>query len=317
MNHPSPWIRSQEGLIAPPDFCPPPFSEIQIQVRCWNSRYQRHKPHQARYEDRQNRPLRPSFPVHEPLIQFPLYFHGAYLYFSLSAMRKVNNAKILDFSLMAPDPGFQLEEYLPALEQELLSYGFHFKAEPRVKTKDSDVLSAFMKGNTREHLLLCYADERLARTVVGSELIKVKFEVDTSPPPNACFERQFRLLPIPYEVNLYDMPSLFAGKLHAVICRAWKNRIKGRDLYDYVFYLSRKTPVNLKHLNARLVDSGFNGARDDMTLDEIKKVLFHRFETIDYMQARNDVLPFIRNPASLDVWSIEFFHAITDTLIAQ
>ena len=174
-----------------------------------------------------------------------------------------------------------------------------------------------MKGNTREHLLLCYADERLARTVVGSELIKVKFEVDTSPPPNACFERQFRLLPIPYEVNLYDMPSLFAGKLHAVICRAWKNRIKGRDLYDYVFYLSRKTPVNLKHLNARLVDSGFNGARDDMTLDEIKKVLFHRFETIDYMQARNDVLPFIRNPASLDVWSIEFFHAITDTLIAQ
>ena len=54
-----------------------------------------------------------------------------------------------------------------------------------------------------------------------------------------------------------------------------------------------------------------------MTLDEIKKVLFHRFETIDYMQARNDVLPFIRIPASLDVWSIEFFHAITDTLIAQ
>ena len=98
MNHPSPWIRSQEGLIAPPDFCPPPFSEIQIQVRCWNSRYLRHKPHQARYEDRQNRPLRPSFPVHEPLIQFPLYFHGAYLYFSLSAMRKVNNAKILRYA---------------------------------------------------------------------------------------------------------------------------------------------------------------------------------------------------------------------------
>ena len=144
----------------------------------------------------------------------------------------------LDFSLMASDSDFRLDPYLPALEKELRAYGFHFKAEAKVKTNDSDVLSAFVKGNTREHILLCYADENLARSVVGSELIKVKFEVDTTPPPYARFERQFRLLPIPYEINLYDMPSLFAGKLHAVLCRAWKSRVKGRDLYDYVFYLS-------------------------------------------------------------------------------
>jgi len=51
-----------------------------------------------------------------------------------------------------------------------------------------------------------------------------------------------------YEISLYDMQSLFAGKIHAVICRGWKNRVKGRDLYDYIFYLSRGTAVNLKHL---------------------------------------------------------------------
>ena len=112
------------------------------------------------------------------------------------------------------------------------------------------------------------------------------------------------------------MPSLFAGKLHAVICRAWKNRVKGRDLYDYVFYLGRKTPVNLKHLNARLVDFGFEGAREDMTLDEIKEILYRRFETIDYLQAKRDVLPFIRNPASLDMWGKEFFQSITNELTA-
>lgn len=220
----------------------------------------------------------------------------------------------LDFSLMAPDSDFRLDQYLPALEKELGAYGFRFKAEARKKTIDSDIQSAFVKGNTREHILLCYADERLARSVVGSELIKVKFEVDTMPPPYAEFERQFRLLPIPYEINLYDMPSLFAGKLHAVICRAWKSRIKGRDLYDYVFYLAKGTPVNLKHLNARLTDSGFEGAREDMTLDEIKEILYRRFESIDYAQAKRDVLPFIPNPASLEVWSKEFFQSITRSL---
>lgn len=223
----------------------------------------------------------------------------------------------LDFSLMTPDSNFRLDGYLPALEKELLTYGFRFKAESKAKAKDSDVLSAFVKGNTREHILLCYADERLAKTIVGSELIKVKFEVDTTPPPYAGFMRQFRLLPIPYEINLYDMPSLFAGKMHAVICRAWKNRVKGRDLYDYVFYLARQTPVNLKHLNARLVDSGFEGAGNDMSLDEIKQILFRRFEQIDYAQAKGDVLPFIRNPASLDMWSKEFFQSITETLAGQ
>ena len=223
----------------------------------------------------------------------------------------------LDFSLMAPNPGFDLPRYLPALERELAAYGFNFKVEDRAKAIDSDIRSAFLKGNTREHMLVFYADERLARSFSGNDTIKIKFEVDTTPPAYTTFERKYRLLPIPYEVNLYDMPSLFAGKLHAVICRAWKSRVKGRDLYDYVFYLSQGTPVNLRHLNARLVDSGFDGAREDMTLEEIKDILHRRFDTIDYDQARQDVLPFIKNPSAVEIWSKEFFIAITDNLSAR
>ena len=223
----------------------------------------------------------------------------------------------LDFSLMASNPGFDLPRYLPALERELAAYGFNFKVEDRAKAIDSDIRSAFLKGNTREHMLVFYADERLARSFSGNDTIKIKFEVDTTPPAFATFERKYRLLPIPYEVNLYDMPSLFAGKLHAVICRAWKSRVKGRDLYDYVFYLSQGTPVNLRHLNARLVDSDFDGAREDMTLGEIKDILHRRFESIDYDQARQDVLPFIKNPAAVEIWSKDFFIAITDNLSAR
>ena len=223
----------------------------------------------------------------------------------------------LDFSLMAPNPGFDLPRYLPALERELAAYGFNFKVEDRAKAIDSDIRSAFLKGNTREHMLVFYADERLARSFSGNDTIKIKFEVDTTPPPFATFERKYRLLPIPYEVNLYDMPSLFAGKLHAVICRAWKSRVKGRDLYDYVFYLSQGTPVNLRHLNARLVDSGFDGAREEMTLGEIKDILHRRFESIDYDQARRDVLPFIKNPSAVEIWGKDFFIAITENLSAR
>ena len=222
----------------------------------------------------------------------------------------------LDFSLMSPDLGFDLPAYLPVLEKELKAYGLNFAVESREKVVDSDIRSAFLKGNTREHMLIFYADEQLARSVSGNEVIKVKFEVDTTPPPYATFERKYRLMPLPYEVNLYDMPSLFSGKLHAVICRAWRSRVKGRDLYDYVFYFSRNTPFNLKHLNARLVDSNFEGAREDLSLDDIKGILCRRFESIDFNQAKEDVLPFIRTPEALDIWSPGFFAAITEGLTA-
>ena len=245
------------------------------------------------------------------------FFHDAAFYGG-TALRIFHGldrfSEDLDFSLVETNPGFKLDDYITAVEKELRSYGFRFKVEAKKKANESDVLSAFVKGNTKEHILLCYADEKLAETVVGTELIKVKFEVDTTPPPYAGFERKYRLLPIPYEINLYDMPSLFAGKIHAVICRAWKNRIKGRDLYDYVFYLSHRTPVNLKHLNARLIDSGYEGVGLDTTLDEIKDILYKRFNAIDFDQAGRDVLPFIHNPASLDIWSKDFFCSITDSI---
>ena len=245
------------------------------------------------------------------------FFHSAAFYGG-TALRIFHGldrfSEDLDFSLMEPDPDFRLDDFLPILEKELNSYGFHFHTETKVKSVDSDIQSAFVKGNTREHILICYADENLSRTVGSEELIKVKFEADTTPPPYATFEKKYRLLPIPYDITMYDMSSLFAGKLHAVICRGWKNRIKGRDLYDYIFYLSRHTPVNLKHLNARLVDSGFEGAREDLTITEIRQILCRRFISIDYDQAKSDVMPFIRNPTSLDVWSPEFFLAITEEL---
>ena len=223
----------------------------------------------------------------------------------------------LDFSLKEPNDGFDLSAYLPSLENEVRSYGLNLKAEAKAKTKESFVQSAFVKGNTREQLLLFYPDDSISSLVPGNETVKIKFEVDTNPPPFAGYEKQYRLLPIPYEVQLYDAPSLFAGKIHAVLCRGWKNRIKGRDLYDFVFYVSRKIPVNLSHLNARLADSGFIPDGTSLTIQKVKEALSDRFTSIDYSNAKRDVLPFIRNSASVDVWSEDFFTRITQGITAD
>jgi len=221
----------------------------------------------------------------------------------------------LDFSLETPDPEFDLETYFPCLTKEIKSYGLNVEITTKEKTGDSAIHSAFLKGNTKEHLLMFFNDEQLAGSVSGNEVIKIIFEVDTDPPAYAEFERKYRLLPAPYEVRLYDMPSLFAGKIHAVLARAWKNRVKGRDLYDYVFYLSRNTSVNLKHLRARLIDSGTISENEDCSLERIKTMLCDRFSAIDYAQAKRDVEPFIHDAALLDVWSADFFCSITDSLV--
>ncbi len=222
----------------------------------------------------------------------------------------------LDFSLEAEELDFDLGSYFPVLEKEVKSFGLNVEIQEKVKTKESTIRSAFLKGSTKEHLLLFYADEKVAGSVSRHETVRIKFEVDVNPPAYATFEHKYRLLPVPYEVKMYDMPSLFAGKIHAVICRAWQSRIKGRDLYDYIFYLSRGAAVNQKHLRERLIDSKYITADADCSLNETKKMLAERFDSIDYVQARRDVEPFIHDTSVLDAWSSEFFRQITDRLTA-
>lgn len=220
----------------------------------------------------------------------------------------------LDFSLKESNPLFDFAEYIPMLEKEIQSYGLNFSIEVKEKSIESNIKSAFLKGNTKEHILMFYADEKLTPSIGSNDLIKIKFEVNIDPPNYATFETKYKLLPIPYEIVLYDMPSLFAGKIHAVICRGWKNRVKGRDLYDYVFYISRGTKLNLKHLAARLVQSGYISTIDEITIEDVRTMLCKRFENIDYAQAKQDVLPFIKNPDTLNIWNKDFFCEITKSL---
>lgn len=220
----------------------------------------------------------------------------------------------LDFSLLTPNREFDLKKYFSFIEKEANSLGLNFKVEEKIKKDDSNIKSAFLKGGTKEHIISFYKNDTELKNINPKEVIKIKFEIDVCPPEYAEFENKFRLLPYPYQVKLYDMPSLFAGKIHAVLCRAWQKRIKGRDLYDYIFYLSQNAKVNLKHLKARLVQTGNFETNDDLTIDKLKELLIEKFSNIDYQQAKEDVLPFIKDKSKLDIWSKEFFIDITKNL---
>lgn len=219
----------------------------------------------------------------------------------------------LDFSLLVKNKDFDLVKYFPILKDTVQSFGLNVDLELKNKTRDSNVQSAFLKGDTIEHFLLFYPNE-LVQGINKNEKVKIKFEIDIMPPGLATYETKFRLLPTPYSVRLYDEASLFSGKIHAVICRSWKSRVKGRDLYDYVFYLSRNTKFNLPHLREKLIDSEYISADTEITCDSVKEMLINRFNEIDYNAAKEDVVPFIKDASVLKLWSKEFFISITSGL---
>ena len=145
--------------------------------------------------------------------------------------------------------------------------------------------------------------------------IKIKFEVDINPPAGAKYEIKYKLLPSPHQVRLYDESSLFAGKIHAILCRNWQYRTKGSDLYDYVFYISKNAKVNIELVKEKLIDSNVLSRDDEFTIDTLKKLLNNKFEEIDYSDAKDDVKMFIEDKDSLSLWSKDFFEQITKNLL--
>lgn len=218
----------------------------------------------------------------------------------------------LDFSLVKPDKKFDLSFFTQVVQDELGAYGLDMTVQEKIKQNDSPVKSAFIKRGTQIHLLKIASVQPAVTGINPRDQLKVKLEVDTQPPGGATFEMKYQLRPFPYSVRLYTPPSLFAGKIHALICRSWKSRVKGRDFYDYVWFLSRSTPVNIVHLAERMKQTGHLPPRSALTEEDLKNRLHRRFATVDFSQAKKDVLPFIKNTDSVKLWSADFFSQITN-----
>jgi len=220
----------------------------------------------------------------------------------------------LDFSLIAPDENFDLSIYESAIIEALHSFGFEVTIQ--MKNSESNIKSAFLKGNTSQHLLNIEAPEDIVKAFGQGRLVKIKFEVDTQPPLDFESEKKTLLVPSPFTINAMTLPSLFAGKMHAILCRNWSTRPKGRDWYDLVWYIAQGIPLDLKHLNARLQQNCSWLENQDIELknelDEkyLIELLELRIKDLDISTAKRDVEIFISDTSVLDIWSLEFFRSI-------
>lgn len=221
----------------------------------------------------------------------------------------------LDFSLIKPDPSFDLSKYEKAVVDTLKTYGFEAQIETKIK-EQSAVQSAFVKGNTIKHLLAINAPEDIVKSFNAGKLLKIKFEVDTEPPLNFEEEQKLHLTPAPFMVRSMKPSSLFAGKLHAVLCRGWQNRPKGRDWYDMIWYVQNKYEVDLMHLATRLIQSckALQDAEVELPIETklytpelIVSLLQKKVDTLDIELAKQDVRRFIYDEKELDIWGKEFF----------
>lgn len=199
----------------------------------------------------------------------------------------------MDFSLLAKDDKFDFTKYFPAIVDIFAMVGRKVEIKKRDKRAFGNVDSAFLKDNTDVYDI----------TFQTEKSIKIKIEVDTCPPLDFRTEQKLLLMPHSFMTRCFTLPDLFAGKMHALVFRGWKNRVKGRDWYDFEWYVRNNIPLDFHHLAERCRQ--FNN--EEITIESFKEKLLYRLSTADIRQVKADVLPFIHNPRDLDIWSNDYF----------
>ena len=199
----------------------------------------------------------------------------------------------MDFSVLTKDENFTLERYFPAIIDECRLLGREVEITKKDKRSFGKVESAFLKDNTDVYNISFQTEKS----------IRIKIEVDTMPPLQFETEQRLLLQPFSFMVRCFTLPCLFAGKMHALLFRSWKNRVKGRDWYDFEWYVRMGVPLNFTHLQARVRE--FNGM--DIDHQKLQTMLRERLSQTDIRQVKADVMPFVKNPQELNIWSNDYF----------
>lgn len=199
----------------------------------------------------------------------------------------------MDFTLLKEDRSFNFEQYFQPVIDQFSVVGRKVEIKKKDKKSFGKVESAFLKDNTDVYDI-SFQTERS---------IKVKIEVDIVPPMKFSTEQKLLLQPMSFMTRCVSLPDLFAGKMHALVFRTWKSRVKGRDWYDFEWYVRNGIELNFRHLQERIRQ--FNNR--EMTLNEFIGELNNRLAATDINQVKADVLPFLNNPRDLEIWSNDYF----------
>ena len=209
----------------------------------------------------------------------------------------------MDFTLVDKNPAIHLENYFQPIREVFALTGKDVVITKKEKLHFGRVESAFLKEDTAAYDIVFQTEKT----------IKVKIELDTNPP--LLFDTEQKLMMQPYStmIRCLTLPDLFAGKMHALVFRNWKTRIKGRDWYDFEWYIRHNIPLHFAHLQERIRE--FNG--QEVMQEEFMHLLRERLANANISQVKEDVLPFVNNPSELDIWSNEYFCLLAERLIFQ
>ena len=206
----------------------------------------------------------------------------------------------MDFSLLAPDGNFDFTKYFQPIIDTFAIVGREVEIKRKDKKNFGKVESAFLKDNTDVYDVSFQTDKS----------IKIKIEVDTHPPLKFSTEQKLLLQPFSFMTRCFTLPDLFAGKMHALVYRAWKNRVKGRDWYDFEWYVRHNIPLDFAHLAERALQFNNEVIEQNSFIAKLKEKL----ASANMNQVKNDVLPFVRNPKELDIWSNDYFLQLADMI---
>ncbi len=206
----------------------------------------------------------------------------------------------LDFVLKEVDLDFDISTYLEKTMEIMNVYGYKIEVFGEDKA-DNNVKTRFLKDDSIKKIL------DFENTLDLRKKIQIKIEVDTNPPKGAIDEVNYLDFPIDFMIGTHDMPSLLSGKCHALLCRSY---IKGRDWYDYLWYVSKGTKINLKMFQEAINQLGpWKGQNITVTSDWLRAELENKIKTLDWNIVRKDVERFIQpnKKETLELWSEDFF----------
>jgi predicted nucleotidyltransferase component of viral defense system len=212
----------------------------------------------------------------------------------------------LDFSLLETDPKFSLTPYFSAITDEFEALGIRVSIREKDKRIKTPIESAFLKSETIWQELVL-EDIVKQHGISSNKSIKIKIEIDRVPPLGFETEEKLLVRPFSFYVNCFSLPSLFAGKLHALLFRKWKNRVKGRDWYDMEWYIRKGVPLNIPHFLLRAKETK-DWNEETINKEQVLELLKEKIHSVSFDSVKDDVRKFIRNDEQLAIWNTDYFN---------
>ena len=227
-------------------------------------------------------------------------FHGGTALRILYSLQRFSED--LDFALLKPNANFSLLPYLNQVANGLHAFGYDFEIQDRSKAS-SAVKKAFLKDDSLGKILIIKNSGALKKMII-------KLEVDTNPPLGAITEIKQLIFPAPFSITVKNLESSFSGKLHALLCRPY---VKGRDWFDFIWYVAQKTRINYELLKNALYQNGpWKNQHCNVDAGWIAQSLHQKIKMIDWANAKRDVSPFVKSfqRDSLSLWGVDCFSSV-------